>query len=147
LVRRKFATVEGGSTSEVCDTKDPVPLTYPKYVFRDLWQVPVSCAPSARGGLQTCLLFTVASGLGWRDVHSSPSPTTRAMGGLRVFRPFPHHHCTIARAGKSWAGKRWACLPPRTPDTLIWPLVLAVTDKLRDLRATDTLGWSWNWNT
>jgi hypothetical protein len=43
-------------------------------------------------------------------LQPSPAATTRAMGGLRVFRPFPHHHCTIARAGK-----RWACLPPRTP--------------------------------
>jgi hypothetical protein len=60
---RKFAAVEGDRTTETRDTKDPVPLTYQKYVLRDLWQMPVSRAPSARGGLQACLLFPVASGL------------------------------------------------------------------------------------
>ncbi len=34
------------------------------------------------------------------------------MGALRVFQPFPHHHCKIA-----WSGKKWACLPRRTPQT------------------------------
>ena len=70
---RKFVAVEAGSTPEARDTKDPVPLTYPKYVLRGLLRMPVSRAPSARGGLQACLLFPVASALGWRAKRGPPA--------------------------------------------------------------------------
>ncbi len=90
----KFVAVEAGSTPEAhvkgtgsftpearvkgtgsftATQKDPVPLTYPKYVLRDLLRMPVSRAPSARGGLQACLLFPVASGLGWRAKRGPPA--------------------------------------------------------------------------
>ncbi len=70
---RKFAAVEGDRTTETRDTKDPVPLTYPKYVLRDLLRMPVSRAPSARGELHECLLFPVASALGWRAKRGPPA--------------------------------------------------------------------------
>ncbi len=59
----KFAAVEGGSRPVARGTKDPVSVTYPKYVLGDLFQTPVSLAHSASGGLHASLLFTVEVGI------------------------------------------------------------------------------------
>ena len=52
--------------------------------------------------------------------RSPKNATTRAMGALRVFEPFPHHHCKIASRQK--VGMLAAQDPPNTP---FWPPALA----------------------
>ncbi len=53
-----------------------------------------------------------AGGLSTGPPRSQKNAAMRAMGALRVLQPFPQHHCTIASPGK-----KWACLPRRTPQT------------------------------
>ena len=55
--------------------------------------------------------------------RSPKNAAMRDMGAISVFQPFPHHNCKIASPGK-----KWACLPRRTPRTRPFGL-------LRSLRA------------
>ena len=60
---------------------------------------------------------TSVGGLNMDPLQSSPVVVTRVIGGLRVFHPFEHYHCKIARI-------RQAC-HTGLPDTSLLPLALA----------------------
>jgi hypothetical protein len=68
-------------------------------------------------------------------LQSKKNAVTRAMDGLRVFQPFPHHHCKITTPGK-----KWACLPRITPrHTLLASCARLRTLNGRKMRASALL--------
>jgi hypothetical protein len=95
-------TVEEGAGQRQAKPTTQRPWPYPRNTLRDLFKTPASHAPCARGGLQTSLLFTVATAGG---LSYGPSAVAKKCCHLRdgcslCLSAFPLHHCKIASRQK-----------------------------------------------
>jgi hypothetical protein len=122
-------TVEEGAGQRQAKPTTQRPWPYPRNTLRDLFKTPASHAPCARGGLQTSLLFTVATAGG---LSYGPSAVAKKCCHLRdgcslclsALSAPPLQNCLEAKSGHA----------RRTPQTRSFGLLLSLLCALNDAK-------------